>query len=142
MKRRHFVFATLAALAGGAAWRLTGGTDEDAIVEVVRKKLDYLSLDEAGIRAFARDLAQRHIVSSVRLKVLMAASPLYTHLTLTGDNFLTNAIRPREERITTLYLLSSDFFVNQADQSRVVQYLGYYDPLRACANPFARLTTG
>jgi hypothetical protein len=58
---------------------------------------------------------------------------------LSGDGFIDTAIRHGEERVTTLFLLSSDFFVNGADISRPVSYVGYYDPARACGNPFARL---
>jgi hypothetical protein len=32
---------------------------------------------------------------------------------------------------------SSDFFKNGADESRTVRYIGNYDPLIACGNPFA-----
>jgi len=38
----------------------------------------------------------------------------------------------------TQYLISSDFFKNGADKNRTVNYLGYYDPMVACNNPFAR----
>jgi len=37
-----------------------------------------------------------------------------------------------------MYLLSSDFFQNHADESRTVRYLAYYDLLIPCQNPFAR----
>ena len=48
-----------------------------------------------------------------------------------------------EDRITTQFLISSDFFANGADTSRRVTYLGYYDPMIACKNPFyRRLDTG
>jgi hypothetical protein len=50
--------------------------------------------------------------------------------------------RTRGERmadnLAATYLLSSDFFLNKADQSQVVRYLNYYDPIRPCGNPFAR----
>ncbi len=140
MTRRSFVLALLAGLglAAGATWRLTRGNDAETIEAVVRKKLGYLKLDPEGLRRFAGDLAERRLISRSRLRVLRAAGPLYMRLALDGDNFLAHAVLHGEERITTLYLLSSDFFINQADESRTVRYLGYYDPLRACANPFAR----
>ena len=37
-------------------------------------------------------------------------------------------------------LLSTDFFRFDADESRVIQYVGFYDPsLAPCTNPLARL---
>jgi hypothetical protein len=37
------------------------------------------------------------------------------------------------------YLLSTDFFRNGADESRLVRYLSYYDrAITPCNNPFAR----
>ena len=72
---------------------------------------------------------------------MVTLGPIYRRLDLGDRNSLTAAIRHGEERIVTNYLLSSDFFVNGADESRTVRYLGFYDPLRACSNPFARLDT-
>jgi len=37
------------------------------------------------------------------------------------------------------FLLSTDFFVNGADESRVVQYVAYHDKTLPCSNPFAIL---
>ena len=86
----------------------------------------------------AQDLAARHVISSSRLLVIDAAGPLYTRIALSAGNKLGNEILHGEEHVTTLYLMSSDFFKNGADENRVVQYLGYYDPLVPCNNPFAR----
>jgi hypothetical protein len=44
----------------------------------------------------------------------------------------------REHRdFHTRFLLSTDFFP-EADESRKLEYTGYYDPSAWCANPFAR----
>jgi hypothetical protein len=138
MKRRYFLLSGLAGVCGLVGWRYARSTDEAAIVKVVYKRLPYLQLDDAGVRRFASDLAAAHTISSFRLRVTDAAGAFYTRPSLSADNRFDNAIRHGEDRVVTQYLLSSDFFRNGADEQRTVRYVHYYDPLIACANPFAR----
>jgi hypothetical protein len=70
--------------------------------------------------------------------VLDAAGPLYSMLALDEDNELVNFIRHGEDRVITQYLISSDFFTNGADTTRIVHYVRYYDGQTPCSNPFAR----
>jgi hypothetical protein len=139
MKRRTLLLSAAGAAGAFIGWRAFKSTDVDAILAVIRKRLSYLQLDEVGVQAFARDLASRHVISSLRLRSIATAGPVYASLALSGQNRFHNGIRHGEERVVTYYLLSSDFFLNGADQSRVIRYLGYYDPFRACGNPFARI---
>jgi hypothetical protein len=83
-------------------------------------------------------MAAKHVISNGRLRFLDVIKPLYMHVSMSPGSRIGNALRHGEERIVTNYLLSSDFFINGADESRVVRYLGYYDPIRACGNPFAQ----
>jgi hypothetical protein len=138
MRRRTFLLSTTAALCGAIGWRFASSSDESAIAKVLHKKLHYLRLDEAGVRRYAADIAGLGIVSSLRLHVIDAADGLYLHHTLNPDNALGRALRHGEDRVVTQYLISSDFFKNGADKNRTVNYLGYYDPMVACNNPFAR----
>lgn len=138
MKRRYFLLSGLAGVCGLAAWRFACSSDEAAVAKVVHKRLSYLNLDPAGVQQFARDLTAARFISSARLQFIDAVGPLYTRPALSSDNRLDNAVRHGEDRVVTLYLLSSDFFKHGADESRVVSYLHYYDPLIACSNPFAR----
>jgi hypothetical protein len=40
--------------------------------------------------------------------------------------------------ITQEYLLSTDFFRNKMDESRIVKYIGFYNPYQMpCTNPFS-----
>jgi hypothetical protein len=138
MKRRYFLLSGLAGACGLAGWRFASSSDQAAVAKVVHKRLSYLKLDPAGVQQFARDLTATRIISSARLHFIDAVGPLYTRPALSGDNRLDNTIRHGEDRVVTLYLLSSDFFQHGADESRIVSYLHYYDPLIACGNPFAR----
>ncbi len=67
------------------------------------------------MRAFARDMVARKVIASNRLHAILAAGPLYSKLALTDDNALDRSVHHGEERITTAYLLSSDFFLNGTD---------------------------
>ena len=145
--RRQFL---LAATAGGIAalttWRFNRGNEEDAVIAVLRKRLDYLILDEQGLRAYARDLVNRQVVSSTKLLLIEVVAPIYTRLDVSSyENVFSQVVRHGEERVVSLYLLSSDFFLKGADETRIVRYRAYYDPIsqpRGCVNPFARPITG
>jgi hypothetical protein len=138
MKRRYFVLAGLAGAGALTLGRYALSSEQDAIVKVLYKKLDYLKLDAAGVQRFAQDVVRAHVMSSFRLRVIDSAGPFYTRMALSDNNQVESGIRHGEERVVTLYLLSTDFFKNGADETRTVQYLGYYDPMVACGNPFAR----
>lgn len=138
MKRRYFLLSGFAAGCGLGGWRIARSTQEAAIVKVVHKKLGYLKLDADGVQRFARDLAGSNAISSARLRVLDAAGLLYTGSELSADNILERGIHHGEDKVITLFLLSSDLFKNGADQTRNVHYLHLYDPMIPCGNPFAR----
>jgi hypothetical protein len=136
--RRQFIDAMLGGLVVVSGWRYWRSNQEEAVLLVLRKRLDYLRLDQRGARAFAADLVARRLLSPMRLKLIGAVAPLYMHVGLNGHDALQETIRHGEERVVSSFLLSSDFFVNGADTTRIVRYLGLYDPLQACSNPFAR----
>lgn len=145
INRRHFIASAAAAMAGVVGWRFIHGSDEDAIIAVLRKRLPYLKLDASGVHDYAKDLAAQKIVASARLRMLDVAGPIYTRFALPDyKNALVWELKHGEERVVSLYLLSSDFFVNGCNVDKTVHYLKYYDPVRyprACTNPFARPMT-
>jgi hypothetical protein len=140
VRRRGVLLGLVAfgAMAGVAGWRFARATPEQAIAMVLRKRLSYLRLDAAGVAQFARDLAARNDIGGYKLRALAVAGRLYSDVSYPGYNAVSSAIRNGEDRIVTVYLLSSDFFLMGADEGRIVQYLAPYDALRACSNPFAR----
>jgi hypothetical protein len=145
LNRRQLLAAAATGVGGIALWRIFRSSEEDAIVAVLRKRLDYLILDEKGLHDYARNLVAERIVSSNRLRLLDVAGPVYTHLFPSQRNAFTHSLRHGEERVVSLYLLSSDFFANGADETRTVRYRGFYNPLRRlhpCSNPFSRPLVG
>jgi hypothetical protein len=141
MKRRYFLLSGLGALCGIVGWRFLQSSDESAVIKVLHKRLNYLRLDDAGVRRFARDLMANRFLSSARLRTIDAAGLLYTGLALNAHNKLDDGIRHGEDRLVTQYLISSDFFANGADETSIVHYVGYFDPTVGCNSPFARPMT-
>ncbi len=115
---------------------------EAEIVSHVRRRLDFLHLDEAGLRSFAHDqvawlLAKRPTWVRWKYHFLhLFSAKVFSPYDSSNDK------RPRLARVVdnlaSTYLLSSDFFVSGADPARLVRYREFYDPLRPCGNPFAR----
>jgi hypothetical protein len=131
------ITGALGAVSGVFAWRFVRSSDTEAIVMIIKKRLNYLILDDDNLRQFAKELSASNQVSAKKLRIVPMLGALYEYLPGSG-NFIFDALRHGEERVVSSFLLSSDFFVNGADESRPVKYLGMYDPLRACGNPFAR----
>jgi hypothetical protein len=137
LTRRQWFAAAASGAVALAGWRYTASSEQDGIIAVLYKRLDYLMLDEPGVRAFASDEVAQGAVRGSKLRVIDAAQPVYEHLPQSAAQLLARG----EERIVTLYLMSSDFFLNGADISLPVRYLGYFDPIerpRPCGNPFWR----
>jgi hypothetical protein len=144
MKRRKFLFAGLGVIAVVGAGGIVLGpmAAESEIVAHVRQRLSFLKLDEAGLKAFAKDqvavlLAKRPTWNRWKYHFMSVFSKSFTRYEHSNDT--RNRRQRLEDNIASTYLLSSDFFVNGADQSQVVQYVAFYDPLRGCGNPFARM---
>lgn len=142
MQRRQFFNVGAGALAALAIWRLSR-SDHEAIAMMLYTRLSYLKLEADGVRRFARDFAARNDLSSTRLHLISALGPAYRHLTNSPVSaHVFSAVHHGEERIITNYLIGSDFFINGADENRLVHFLGLLDPLQACSNPFSRPPEG
>jgi hypothetical protein len=140
MKRRSFFLGAAAAACAAAGWTFHSAKDEDVIAMVIQERLPYLKLDPQGVKQFASDMAALKSLSRTRMRLLRMIRPLYQRFELSAaENAIAYRLRHGEERIVSLYLLSTDFFINGADESRVVNYIGLLDRRRPCSNPFARL---
>lgn len=142
LNRRQFITGIAAGVTGLVAWRYLASNQEGAIVDIIRKRLPYLKLDPNGVNAFARDLVKRNIINGGKLRLIDMAGPVYTGISShLGHNALSHNFKHGEERIATMYLLSTDFFRNGHDESKVVRYVEFYEPfvtIHPCSTPFAR----
>jgi hypothetical protein len=141
VKRRGFLIGLgLAAVAALGVWGADIATESE-IVSGVRRRLPFLKFDEAGLHAFAKDY----------IRTLLAKRPswyrwkyhIHTLFSKPAARWgISSDKRSRRERLedyfATVFLLSSDLFTSGADESRTIQYVSLYDPIRACGNPFAR----
>jgi hypothetical protein len=146
IKRRRMVLGGIGVIALlGVGVGVGDYVTESEIASAVRRRLPMLKLDDAGLRAFARDkiaeqLAKRPSWKRVRtrLKTALTKAPVVNF----GVSHDRRTGRERyEEYLAIVFLLSSDFFWKGADASRPVQYVALYDRMRACGNPFARPAT-
>lgn len=100
---------------------------------MVSRRLGYLRLDPEGLARFTDDVLR---IGSVRFPArfgIHARIPPALHRYLPAREELARL----EEDLAAQYLLSSDFFEHDADESRTIRYLGYFDPYtRPCINPF------
>jgi hypothetical protein len=143
MKRRKFLLTGLGMVAVIGVTGIAFGplAAEAEIASHVRRRLSFLKLDESGLRAFARDqvkvlLAKRPTLNRWKYHFMSVFSKSFTQYEHSSDQ--RTRLQHIEDGFAATYLLSSDFFVNGGDQSRTIEYIAYYDPLRACGNPFAR----
>lgn len=137
--RRRLLGAGLATVAAGLGLRALWVSPADGIVDLLRRRLDYLQLDADGLRRFAADYVASGKTASTKLRIVALISPLYHAAAALGQ--LPVSLRRGEERIATAYLLSSDFFSGGAREDQPVHYLGLFDPWaqhKACFNPFGR----
>ena len=142
--RRKFLLGsvTVIAVAGLGVWGFGGSAAAAEIAKLIRDRLGFLKLDEAGLHAFAHDqatalLAKRPTVA--RLKYHFTSMFLSKTSSRYNRSFDTRSRKERmADNLAQTYLLSSDFFTHGADESRTVKYVELYDPMRPCGNPFAR----
>ena len=148
ISRRRLIMGGLGAVgvAGLGAWGLGRLGFQVEIASILRRRLGFLKLDEGGIRAFAKDQTR-----AIFGKKIPNWNRLRYHLTASGASSFKRFYRSADTRsrfarfedtLVSTYLLSSDFFWNGSDESRKVNYVAYYDPLRPCNNPFARPVVG
>lgn len=88
----------------------TASKTAPALQRAIRQHFNYLTIDDAVIEAFARDLTKHQ-----------------------GPFKLNTSPRP-----FTRFLASTDFFQNDGNETRSLHYVSYYDPyVSPCYNPFA-----
>lgn len=116
---------------------------EAKIVAVLRRRLDFLELDPDGLHTFARDQVRAVLDkrlptwNRLRYHFVSTVAPSFMRYYRSADT--RSRITRAEDSLVSTFLLSSDFFLNGSDESRLVRYVAFYNPLRPCTgDPFAR----
>ena len=126
------------AVVGG--YYVIGRPYEELIEVAVRHKLYFLDLNPGKLRQFAIDYTAEYgkgIGKIIGIDIGMRVNsmlPDYARLADRVDYF--------ESFVSEIFLKASDFFVNGADESKEVNYIGlqFADPYKApCFNPYSRL---
>jgi hypothetical protein len=130
MKRRKFL--AIAGLGGVVAalvsFKFITHPFESVAKGIIKGELDYLKLDEAGLDSFISDYTK---LKDRNYKLMMKGYSLF------GVN---SARSGKVHQLVSAYLLSSDFFQNKMDETRVINYVGLYDPYtRPCSHPFSHV---
>ena len=127
MKRRTFF--TIAAVGSGiialGSARFLTTSLQEAAESLITKELRFLSLDPVGVTNFVRDYTKS---KDRRYKLVVKG------YSLAG---ISSSQSGKIHQLVTNYLLSTDFFSSNMDESRVIHYVGIYDPYqRPCSHPF------
>lgn len=130
MQRRKFLSLTALGATAIAIPVIGFGavSTKSAIVGIIQKELSYLNLDKQGIEQYVADYLQYEgNVPHIELKLKMY------HLLSVGSE-KSSIVSALIEK----YLLSTDFFLKNMDESRKINYIGYYNPYKSpCSNPFS-----
>ena len=143
ISRRRMIVGGIGVVGVGglAAWGLGRIGLKAEIVALLKRRLDYLKLDEQGVQTFATDrvdaMFNKKIPTWNRLRYHFGAGIPSARRFQRSTDARSRVVR-FEDAVVQLYLLSSNFFIDGADESRVVRYVGYFDPMHPCQNPFAR----
>lgn len=130
MNRRKFL--VLAGVSTGclvipaSVYFMSGSVNKYACL-LIEKQLQYLKLEEGSVEKYVNDYFLNSNDAVLRLKW---KTMYYLNTTWNESNTLKDLIK--------YYLLSTDFFINKMDESKVVNYLGLYNPYKSpIPNPFA-----
>ncbi len=141
--RRTFIIGVLASAVGFSLlgwWRLRSRSSESLgfVADSLSRKLSFLDLEPEGVNRFSQDIEA--VMSQIQIapsgELIEPSVPVIEGLAFQIEN---GSIRFYEDTVVRKYLLSSDFFLEGADESKPVHYLGWFDEFAPCCNPFAQL---
>lgn len=131
MNRRNFIL--LSSIGVGmvaippSLYFLSPKTKEYAI-NLIKAELSYLKLEPVGLNNYIDDYfknTSNDIMSNIRWKIFY-----YLNFDSNKSNIINDLLKN--------YLLSSDFFLNQMDVSKTVNYLGMFNPYTSpIPNPYS-----
>jgi hypothetical protein len=147
LTRRRFLLAAVpvsASLYVGGWWffNVRKGETSRIIISVLKKKLYYLNISNQTLEAFVSDFQAS--LPSRYSKLLSWAGmlePAYSRFEVFNlTPYTKKRFEELEEHIISNFLLSSDFFYNDAREDREIKYMGLYPYASSCSNPFARFS--
>ncbi|PWS29208.1 hypothetical protein DHW03_05130 [Pedobacter yonginense] len=130
MDRRKFLILTGVAIGGVAipssVFFVSNSVKKYAVL-FIERELDYLILEPGSVVKYVDEYFTQtnNLLERVKWKAMY-----YLHVGWQKSDQILELIK--------YYLLSSDFFINKMDESKMVKYLGLYSPYKSpVPNPFA-----
>lgn len=133
MKRRSFLKLSGLGIAGlvalpGLAYVST--SVKSGAVGILLKEFKYLKLDEKGVEDFVNDFFSKYsydMTYHLKIRSYYLLGIQSDKSSLVGD-------------LANKYLLSTDFFRNRMDETKIIRYIGLYNPYQIpCSNPFSNI---
>ena len=139
--RRRFMAAGAVGgllLGSYAAYKWFTGDATEVVLSILERRLGHLDLPDHAFAKFSNEYVESkapHQESLSRLAVVSFPLRFVTPYGLLGAG---HPLRRLENNVVTQFLLSTDFFQHGADETRRVNYVAFYDPVKTpCRNPFA-----
>lgn len=109
---------------------------------LLRNKYYYLDLDKKGLERYCRDfLNEKSIALTIKTGLVGFYLSWVNDYDIVKKRVGSHRVDSLEEELSLSFLLSTDFFYNNSNEERRIQYIGLYSPFNeACRNPFARLS--
>lgn len=131
MKRRSFFWKAAAGIGGVLSLGTVVYSSvslERAVEKRILDELSFLKLDPEGVRQFVVDYTER-LTPNKKLAL--------EYYSLAG---IPSRYSRKIHRLMNDFLLSTDFFRNNMDESKTVHYVALNDPhARPCVNPFSHI---
>ena len=137
-KRAFLKSAILITPLVGIGYYLNNVSYEKLIKKAIYKRLHYLRLDSKGVESFAADYSEKYQKSKITLISIDAA--VIVQESFPWFSKLNDRVNSYEDYIIIKFLESSDFFINNSDESKPVNYISINlsDPyMSPCLNHFA-----
>lgn len=142
--RRTILLGSLAGLVGARfLYKWYWGDPAQVIEAILARRLGHIRTEAKAFSAFSTQYLKARKEHEEQLRHLSTAS-LFLHFfspySWVGSR---HPLRRLENNVVSMFLLSTDFFENGADESRLVKYVAFYDPTAAiCRNPFVNKNPG
>jgi hypothetical protein len=140
MKRRKFIQKTAIGgvlILGAPSYFVTGKKNAQSLIsKILKRELSFLQLEESGVSQYALEYYTKVTSNKSSVQILKYNAKLmylYVNKYDASKSWTVNLIAKN-------YLLGSDFFLNNMDESRTIHYMALFDPIIApCNNPFSFL---
>lgn len=142
--RRTILLGSVAGLFGARLlYEWYWGDPTDAIEAILKRRVGHLRVEAKAFSRFSAEYLKARAEHEEGLRRLSTAALGLQFFTPYSWLRIRHPLRRLENNVVSMFLLSTDFFQNGADERRLVTYVAFYDPLAAvCRNPFVNKNAG